>query len=131
VLLAGENGFIPDAPSANINKLSLDAVIFSDGEFAGPDTAHLFDVISMRVDATREFALQALDDTGRIETMARAYLARFKARRGWTHEEIQKAEAQDKAAQELYGIQLSDGIEAARQAAERLSRLPKLWRGDK
>ena len=40
-----------------------------------------------------------------------------------------EAEAQDRAAQELYGIQLSDGIEAARQAAERLSKLPKLWRG--
>jgi hypothetical protein len=132
VVLSGENGFIdgfiPAERSTIINKMSLDAVIFADGEFAGPDTADLFDVISMRVDATREFALQALDDTGRIETMARARLSRFKARRGRTHEEIQIAEAQDKAAEEFYRIQLSDGIEAARQAAERLSKLPKLWR---
>lgn len=132
VLLSGENGFIdgfiPVERSTIINKMSLDAVIFADGEFAGPDTAHLFDIISMRVDATREFALQVLNDTGIIETIARSFHSRFKARIGRALEEIQIPEAQDKAAQELYGIQQSDGIEAARQAAERLSKLPKLWR---
>jgi hypothetical protein len=128
VLHFGEDGLIAAAPSTTSNKVSLDAVVFSDGEFAGPDTAHLFDVISMRVDATREFALQALDNIGRIETMARSFLSRFKARIGRPHEEIQEAEAQDRAAQELYRIQRSDGIGPARQAAERLSKLPKLWR---
>lgn len=47
-----------------VQKSSIDSVIFSVGEFAGPDTARLFDMISTHVDAIREFAFQALDDIG-------------------------------------------------------------------
>lgn len=54
-------------------KVSVDSVVFSDGEFAGPDTVHIFDYVSMRVDATREFALSALGDMTQIETRAKAY----------------------------------------------------------
>lgn len=110
-------------------------MIFADGEFAGPDAAQFYRFAVAHIDATREFAVQALADMTRVQpavhSSRNASVRERLYRRGKAGEQMIATKAEDDLAEELYGIQQSDGIEAARQATERLSKLPKLWRGGK
>jgi hypothetical protein len=110
----------------------LDSVVFADGEFAGPDIAQAYRFVVAHIDGTRGFAAQALADMTRIETAVRAShnasLRERVFRRGQTGEQMIATVAEDELAEELYGIQKKSGIEAARQAAYRLSQIPQLWK---
>lgn len=117
-----------DSSPVTINKISVDSVVFSDGEFAGPDTLHAFELLSLYVDATREFALRALEDRSQITSVAHAYRTRRDMGTDSLNEQL-KATSQEIAANQLDIVQ-SDGPDAVRQFTERLSRLPKLWKGD-
>jgi len=121
-----------DGSPVVVSRISLDSVIFADGEFAGPDAAQSYRFAVAHMDATREFAAQALADMTSIETAVRpsrsASLRDCFYRKGKTGEQLTATAAEDKLAEELYDLQQKSGIEAARQAAYRLSQTPKLWK---
>jgi len=75
-------------------RVMLDSVIFSDGEFAGPDNANAFGLVTRRLSATRKFATESMMNIGQAEMVAKAYRSRRSMRVG-THEEIQSAGFRD------------------------------------
>ena len=64
-----------DGTPVVVSRTSLDSVIFADGEFAGPDVGQSYRFSAAHIDATRDFAVQALADMTRVETAVHAYLS--------------------------------------------------------
>lgn len=122
-----------DGTPVIVSRISLDGVIFADGEFAGPDVSQGYRFAAAHVNAMREFAFQALADMTSIEAAVRTWQNtapqnRF-FRKGHEAEQLIATQAEDDLAAALYSIQQTSGIEAARLEAYRLSQLPKLWKG--
>lgn len=58
----GEIGMFPNTEGGTIVSLSLDGVVFEDGEFVGPDNGHSFDNITATIAAERDLHRQVLAD---------------------------------------------------------------------
>jgi hypothetical protein len=123
-----------DGSPVIVARTSIDSVIFSDGQFAGPDVAQFYRFAVAHINATREFASQALGDMTKVEAAVHASRTasprdRF-YRRGNLGEQLIATRAEDALAEDLLEVQNNSGVDAARQKAFRLSKIPALWKGE-
>jgi hypothetical protein len=119
----GEN---PDLDPVKVTRTRLEAVIFVDGHFVGPDSGHSFELMANRLNAEQELAglvSAARNDPTKRDAWAAVYRI-FNGRLA-----ISRADRLKLAlAADLQEAKTRKGDEAAYDVADRELSIPKLWR---
>jgi hypothetical protein len=134
ILPGGSQEWAPSArPTGGpFTHLAIDAVIFSDGSFVGPDLGQAFDRFAERMAVTASYAQQAVNDSAhwaRMESMVQsAWMNKGKRQPGDTRSDITKF-AEESTADDLTLLRHRDGETLAYAAAVRYAAIPHLKKG--
>jgi cobyrinic acid a,c-diamide synthase len=113
---------------ASIPAAGCDLVVYSDGEVAGPDTAHSFGAVADQINQARSFARKVLDNPELLEHTVKAN--RKKVLSGAGAEVVaHDVHFSNFLAEQFYQLQETSGLDAAMAAIKRLATLPTLWKG--
>jgi hypothetical protein len=124
----------PSRPVGPLKRVFLDAVLFEDGEVAGPDRSNTFDTLAAQLKAERDLhaKLLAVRESTRADKdrvwselngVAQGSLRRVEGMIDDIYQRTQRS-----VAEELMTVRDKGGDDAAYSLAARSSVYPKLWR---
>ena len=115
-------------------RAALDALIFSDGQFVGPDVGHNFEVLEKRLIAEQELAQRvsaARNDPAKRETILAEVTGLAQPHRSPRSHDREQALSQiwqEQLARDLVFAKNRAGEDAVFDVADREMAIPKLWR---
>ena len=125
-------GGVTSAPLVTV-RVALDALIFPDGEFVGPDMGHNFEVLANQLIVEQELAQRvsaARNDSAKRATILAEVTGLAQPHRGRPYDPEQRYSqmAQETFARDLVFVKNRAGEDAVFDVADREMAMPKLWR---